>query len=247
MLKTINKKILLVIIVLVAALLALFLPKASATTTTSTLSITGSGSKHYTVEKGDSLEVKLNLPGYMNGDSSIGWESTNPGSFTADFGINHKSTVAKITPTTSASYTCDFENDSADSSFTVYVTVPGTPTPDYPGDSATGEPTPAPVPTPPLVQDLSKLYDLPGEFERNVTSSTGAIFTSTGPYAKFNGVWIHGYAIPSSYYTAKQESDGTVTVTLDSWYVNSLIRYEQYLIHLVFDDGYGIAKFTKTY
>ncbi len=228
----------------------IMLPNAHAQTTTSSLSITGDGSKEYTVEKGNSLEVNLTLPLYMANDSSISWESTNPGSFKSDFGTSHKTTKVTITPTTSAGYNCTYSNNIAEYDFTVYVTVPGTPTPDYPDDWGiplpTPTPTPAPAPTPPSMTD--KLYSIgDGMPTRNISSSTGAVFTSNGDYDKFSGVWIHGYAIPSTYYTKSEASDGTVTVTLDSWYMNSLNTYEQYLIHLIFDDGYAFTKFTKTY
>ncbi len=228
-------------------LLVLALPSTYAETTTSSLSITGDGSKVYTVEKGDKLEVNLTLPLYMANDSSISWESTNPGSFNSSFGTNHKTTSVTITPTTSAGYNCTYSNNVAEYDFTIYVTVPGTPTPEYPDDWGTGIPVPAPAPVPPPTMN-DNLYSIgDGMPTRNITSSTGAVFTSNGDYDKFSGVWIHGYAIPSTYYTKKEASDGTVTVTLDSWYVNSLNRYEEYLIHLIFSDGYAFTKFTKTY
>ncbi len=224
------------------------LPNTYAKTTTSSLSITGDGSQVYTVEQGDSLEVNLTLPLYMADDSKISWESTNPGSFKTDFGTSHKTTKVTITPTTSAGYNCTYSNNVAEYDFTVYVTVPGTPTPDYPDDWGTAMPTPAPEPGPPPPTMNDNLYSIgDGTPTRNISSSTGAVFTSNGDYDKFSGVWIHGYAIPSTYYTKSEASDGTVTVTLDSWYMNSLNRYEEYLIHLIFDDGYAFTKFTKTY
>ncbi len=82
------------------------------------------------------------------------------------------------------------------------------------------------------------------------TSQTGTTrgvytFSSSGMFSDFSGIWIHGFAIPSSYYTAFQNADGSVSITLADWYVRTLNYGEEYLIHFVFNSGYGITKFYR--
>ncbi len=81
--------------------------------------------------------------------------------------------------------------------------------------------------------------------ERTSTENGVYTFTSSGAYSDFTGVWVHGSAIPSSYYTATQNADGSVSITFTDSYARTLTSSEEYLLHFVFSDGFGIVKFFK--
>ncbi len=84
-------------------------------------------------------------------------------------------------------------------------------------------------------------------YSNSRTDTTRGVYTfsSTGPFSEFSGIWIHGAAIPSSYYTAARNADGTVSITLADWYVRTLNYGEEYLLHFVFNSGYGVMKFYR--
>ncbi len=102
---------------------------------------------------------------------------------------------------------------------------------------------PTPIYTPTLVQKPAR--DVIYPINLSLSNYERYIFNSSGLYSDFTGVWIHGFAIPESYYTLTMESDGTATVQLKDWYVRTLNYGEEYLIHLVFNSGYGITKFYR--
>ncbi len=77
------------------------------------------------------------------------------------------------------------------------------------------------------------------------TNYDGYTFVSDGPFAKFEGIWIHGFAISPSNYTASVGEDGSTVVTLKQSFVNSISDSKDILLHLVFSDGYGVTKFNK--
>ncbi len=93
----------------------------------------------------------------------------------------------------------------------------------------------------------------PQPFERDVfynvwesnVSNSGYRFISDGPFAKFEGVWIHGFAISPSNYMASVGEDGSTVVTLKQSFVNTISDSRDILLHLVFNDGYGVTKFDK--
>ncbi len=111
-------------------------------------------------------------------------------------------------------------------------------------DTPTSTPTLAPTPTP-QQQQSAKDVVYPTSRGSVGSSTTGYSFHSSGLYSDFSGIWIHGFAIPSSYYTAVRNADGTVSITLADWYVRTLNFDEEYLLHFVFNGGYGIMKFYR--
>ncbi len=102
-----------------------------------------------------------------------------------------------------------------------------------------------PQPTPQVQPQQQPARDVIYPTERTETTRGVYTFSSSGMFSDFSGIWIHGYAIPSSYYTAFQNADGSVSITLADWYVRTLNYNEQYLLHFVFNSGYGITKFYR--
>ncbi len=86
-------------------------------------------------------------------------------------------------------------------------------------------------------------------FQMNSSLSNPSSLTFTfdgGYFANFEGVWIHGYAVPTSAYTTRV-IDGVLYIYLNEdylFYVLGLARGEEHLMHAVFSNGYGITKFT---
>ncbi len=111
-------------------------------------------------------------------------------------------------------------------------------------NTSTATPTLAPTPTP-QQQQSAKDVVYPTSRGSVGSSNTGYSFHSSGLYSDFSGIWIHGFAIPSSYYTAVRNADGTVSITLADWYVRTLNFDEEYLLHFVFNGGYGVIKFYR--
>ncbi len=81
--------------------------------------------------------------------------------------------------------------------------------------------------------------------ERASTANGVYTFSSSGPYNAFTGIWINGSAIPSSYYKAEPNADGGVSITFTNSYAITLMSSEEYLLHFVFNGGFGILNFTK--
>ncbi len=81
----------------------------------------------------------------------------------------------------------------------------------------------------------------------SLSNPSSLTFTFEGGYfANFEGVWIHGYAVPKSAYTTRV-IDGVLYIYLNEdylYYVLGLARGEEHLMHAVFSNGYGITKFT---
>ncbi len=80
----------------------------------------------------------------------------------------------------------------------------------------------------------------------SLSNPSSLTFTFEGGYfANFEGVWIHGYAVPTSAYTTRV-IDGVLYIYLNEdylFYVLGLARGEEHLMHAVFSNGYGITKF----
>ncbi len=81
--------------------------------------------------------------------------------------------------------------------------------------------------------------------ERTSTANGVYTFSSSGPYSAFTGIWINGSAIPSSYYKAEPNADGGVSITFTNSYARTLTSSEEYLLHFVFNGGFGILNFTR--
>ncbi len=81
--------------------------------------------------------------------------------------------------------------------------------------------------------------------ERTSTANGVYTFASSGPYNAFTGIWINGSAIPSSYYKAEPNADGGVSITFTNSYSITLTSSEEYLLHFVFNGGFGILNFAK--
>ncbi len=81
----------------------------------------------------------------------------------------------------------------------------------------------------------------------SLSNPSSLTFTFDGGYfANFEGVWIHGFAVPTSAYTTRV-IDGVLYIYLNEdylFYVLGLARGEEHLMHAVFSNGYGITKFT---
>ncbi len=87
--------------------------------------------------------------------------------------------------------------------------------------------------------------DISYSAERISTANGVYTFTSSGSYSAFSGIWIHGSAIPSSYYTSEKNLDGSVSITFTNSYARTLTSSEEYLLHFVFNDGFGVLNFSK--
>ncbi len=122
----------------------------------------------------------------------------------------------------------------------IYDPAAPIPTPILPPGSQTGSTTSSPQH---IVQKTERdiFYNV---WETN-TNYSGYTFTSDGPFAKFEGIWIHGFAISPSNYTASVAADGSTVVTLKQSFVNTIADSKDILLHLVFSDGYGVTKFNK--
>ncbi len=85
------------------------------------------------------------------------------------------------------------------------------------------------------------------QMNSSLSNTSSLTFTFDGGYfANFEGVWIHGYAVPTSAYTTRV-IDGVLYIYLNEdylYYVLGLSRGEEHLMHAVFSNGYGITKFT---
>ncbi len=111
----------------------------------------------------------------------------------------------------------------------------------YTGTLSQPTPTPTPTPTPQTPPVADVIYTA----ERTSTANGVYTFTSSGPYSSFTGVWVNGSAIPSTNYTAVQSTNGTVAITFTNLYAKTLNLNEEYLLHFVFNGGFGIVNFTK--
>ncbi len=83
--------------------------------------------------------------------------------------------------------------------------------------------------------------------DRDLSYPNGLVFAFHGGYfANFEGVWIHGYAVPEAAYSVDVHN-GIAYVFLNRdylYYALNLAPNEEHLLHVVFSNGYGITNFT---
>ncbi len=81
--------------------------------------------------------------------------------------------------------------------------------------------------------------------ERTSTANGVYTFSSSGSYDALADIWINGSTIAPSNYTTELKADGGVSITFSDSYARTLTASEEYQLHFVFYDGYGIVNFTK--
>ncbi len=83
--------------------------------------------------------------------------------------------------------------------------------------------------------------------DRDLSYPNGLVFAFHGGYfANFEGVWIHGYAVPEAAYSVDVHN-GIAYVFLNRdylYYALNLAPNEEHLLHVVFSNGYGVTNFT---